>query len=479
MKMIINGIHRDASDGGVQQVYNPFDFTLVDTVPAATEADVDEAVKAAQAGKKIWKKTPMHERLAILKKFTQLVERDREKLREVMCDEIGKTMAGCDGEIGAVINIFNAYCSKGSVYATETLPLNSDPGCTGDIIFTVREPLGVIACIIPFNYPVELYAQKVAPALVAGNAVIVKPSSDTPLSAILLTELLLEAGVPKEVIQVVTGSGGKIGAQLSRHKGVDAISLTGSTEVGIETAANCAQTLKKVFLELGGNDPIIVFDDADLDRAVQETLNGRASNAGQTCCATKRMIVQKGVAEKYTEKLIEALKKIKVGDPRDPEVFMGPLINEKSAITVEKQIADTVALGATVVLGGKRYNNTFIEATVLSGVTKDMPIAKEMEVFGPVFPIIPFEDVDEAIEIANQIPYGLSSGVMTGDTGIALKVAMEIEAGTCVINGCGNYRTCYHAFGGYKMTGIGREGCGYTLDEFTQVKSIVMKQMIK
>jgi len=479
MKMIINGTHRDAADGNVQQVFNPYDLTLIDTVPAAAASDVNDAVEAAIIGKKIWKNTPMHERIRILKNFTVLVERDREKLREVMCNEIGKTMAGCDGEINACINIFNAYCSKGSVYATETLPLNSDPGCTGDIIFTVREPLGVVVCVVPFNYPIELYAQKVAPALVAGNSVIVKPSSDTPLSSILLTELLLEAGVPKEVIQIVTGSGSKIGAQLSQHPGVDAISLTGSTEVGIDTAMNGAKTLKKVFLELGGNDPIIVFDDADIDRAVQESLNGRASNSGQTCCATKRMLVQKGVVDVYTEKLIEALKKLKVGDPHDPEVTIGPLINENAAITVENQIKEMTELGAVVAYGGKRINHTFIEPTVLSGVTKDMPIAKEMEVFGPVFPVIPFEDADEAIEIANQIPYGLSSGVMTNDTGIALKVAMNIEAGTCVINGCGNYRTCYHAFGGYKMTGIGREGCGYTLDEFTQVKSIALKQMIK
>lgn len=479
MKMIINGLHKDAADGNVQQVINPYDLTLVDTVPAATASDIDDAVQAAVIGKKIWKNTPMHERIRILKKFTALVERDREKIRQVMCNEIGKTVGGCDGEITACVSIFNAYCSKGAVYATETLPLNSDPGCTGDIIFTVREPLGVIACIVPYNYPVELYAQKVAPALVAGNSVIVKPASDTPLSSIMITELLLEAGVPKEVIQIVTGSGAKIGTQLALHPNVDAISLTGSTEVGIDTASNCAKTLKKVFLELGGNDPIIIFDDADIDRAVKETILGRASNSGQTCCATKRMLVQKGVVDIYTEKLVEALKQIKVGDPHDPETTVGPLINEKAAIAVEQQINDTVALGAKVVYGGKRINRTFIEPTVLSGVTKDMPIAKELEVFGPVFPIIAFDDVDEAIEIANRTPYGLSSGVMTNDTGIALKVAMNIEAGTCVINGCGNYRTTYHAFGGYKMTGIGREGCGYTLDEFTQVKSIALKQMIK
>ncbi len=478
MQMIINGQHRDASDGMVMNVVDPSLDSVIDTVPKATHTDIEEAVSIAKTGKRLWKKTPLHERVRILRKFMTLVERDRAVIRDTMCAEIGKTLSMCDGEISACIDIFGAYCEKAKVFATETLPMNAEPGCTGDILFTVREPLGLIVCIIPFNYPVELYAQKVAPALVAGNAVIVKPSSYTPLSAILLTELLLEAGVPREVIQVVTGSGATIGKQLSAHPDVDAVSLTGSTEVGIETMRSCAEHLAHVFVELGGNDPIIIFDDADVDKAVEETLNGRASNGGQTCCATKRMIVQKGILPLYTEKLIAALKALKVGDPRDPETAYGPLISEKAAEDVEKQIRKTVEQGAVCALGGKRFNKTFMEPTVLTGVTNDMDIAGAMEVFGPVFPIIAFDTADEAIEIANQIPYGLASGVMTADTRIALKVAMEIEAGTCVINGCGNYRTKYHAFGGYKKTGIGREGCGYTLEEFTQVKTVVLKQMI-
>lgn len=479
MKMLIGGKEVHARDGKTNDVINPATMEKVDTVPAATSEDVEEAIRIAKKGKELWKMVPMHERVRILHKFTELLERDRETFTDLMCSETGKTMFGCNAEVSSCINVFKAYCEKARVYSTETLPINSEPGNTGDIIFTVREPLGIIACIVPFNYPTELYAHKVAPALVTGNAVIVKPSSDTPLGNIYLTQLLLEAGVPGEAVQVLTGSGAKIGAQLSMHKEIAAISLTGSTEVGIQTAQNGAKNLTKVYLELGGNDPMIIFDDADLEQVIPEVLLGRAWNAGQTCCATKRLLVQNGIKEVFTDKLIEALKNIKVGDPRDPDVSFGPLISERAAMDVEKQIQHTIDQGAKLLLGGKRYQSTFVEATVLGDVTKEMDVAKEMEIFGPVFPIIGFDTLEEALQIANQIPYGLSSGVMTKDMTKALKVAMSMEAGTCVINGCGNYRSAYQAFGGYKMTGIGREGCGYTLDEFTQVKSIVMKQMMQ
>jgi len=478
MQMLIGGKQVDARDKQTQEVINPTTMQVIDTVPAATEADVAEAIAIAQKGKVIWKNTPMHERVRILNRWAELVEENREKLCNIMCDEIGKTMFGCQAEVSSCINIIKAYCEKMRTYSTETLPLDSEPGNTGDIIFTVREPLGAIACIIPFNYPTELYAHKVAPALVTGNAVIVKPSSDTPLGNIFLTELLLEAGVPGEAIQVVTGSGSKVGTWLSQSKDIAAVSLTGSTEVGIQTALNGAKHLAHVYLELGGNCPLIIFDDADMEKAIDEALLGRVWNAGQTCCAAKRFLVQRGIEKEFIEKLTVALKNTKVGDPRDPDVAYGPLISERAAIDVEKQIQHTVQQGATCVLGGKRYDSTFIEPTILAGVTRDMDVADELEIFGPVFPIIAFDTMEEAIEIANQIPYGLSSGVLTSDMGTAFKVAMAMESGTCVVNGCGNYRTAYHAFGGYKMTGIGREGCGYTLDEYTQVKSIVLKKLM-
>jgi succinate-semialdehyde dehydrogenase/glutarate-semialdehyde dehydrogenase len=478
MGMIIGGKEIGASERECFDDINPTTLETIDRIPIATAEDIDRAVAVANEGKRIWKNTPLFRRIEILRRFTELLAKNRVGLRDSMIAEQGKTLVGCEGEIDTCINVFRAYCDKARVYATDTPPLNSEPGSVGDIMFTIREPLGVVVCIVPFNYPVELYAHKVAPALVAGNAVIVKPSSDTPLGDIALTKMLHEAGVPAEALQIVTGGGSRIGDLLSSHTGIDAVSLTGSTDVGIRTALNGAKNLTRVYLELGGNDPLIIFDDCDMNKAVEEALLGRAWNAGQTCCATKRFLVQNTIKDAFTKRLVDALANTKVGDPRDTGNAFGPLISENAAARVEKEVQYTIGQGAECLLGGKRYDTTFFEATVLGGVTPDMDIAGPLEIFGPVFPIIGFADADEAIEIANRTPFGLASGVMTNDMGKAFKVASEIEAGTCVINGSGNYRTAYHAFGGYKMSGCGREGCGYTLDEFTQVKSVVMKKLI-
>lgn len=478
MRMIINGVSVDASDGKTHDVINPADMTIIDTVPAATQEDVQRALDAAQRGKREWKNVVLYERVKILRRFVTLLEKNMDEFIHLMCAETGKPLAACMDEAYACMGIFETYCEKAKNYGGETLPLDSEGRVKGDIIFTVKEPLGVIACVIPFNYPTELYAHKVAPALVMGNAVIIKPSSDTPLGNIYLTKLLIEAGVPGSAVQVVTGSGSKIGKQLAQSPKINAISLTGSTAVGIQTAENGAKNLSRVFLELGGNDPLIIFNDANIDKAVEETLAGRASNAGQTCCGTKRILVQNGIKETYTEKLLEALRELKTGNPLNPETVYGPLISEKAAKDVEQQVAYTIGQGAKCIFGGKRFDTTYFEPTLLVDVTADMDIASELEVFGPVFPVIGFETMEEAIEIANKAPYGLSSGVMTADMGTALKVAMAMEAGTCVINGCGNYRSAHLAFGGYKMTGIGREGATQTLDEFTQTKSIALKQLL-
>lgn len=478
MKMIINGKETLSSDGNMMDVINPATMEVIDQVPAATIEDIEEALDAAQEAKKEWNDIPLYKRTEILWKFTELLDKSRDEFVPLMCSETGKPLAACSDETDACINIFRAYCEKARNYGGKTMPLNSEGRVEGDIIFNIREPLGVIASIVPFNYPTELYAHKAAPALVTGNVVILKPASDTPLGNIYLTKLLLEAGVPKGAIQVVTGSGSLIGSYLSSSPKIDAVSLTGSTRVGIETAANAAKNLTHTFLELGGNDPLIVFNDADIDKAVAETLAGRASNAGQTCCGSKRFIIQNGVKEEYTKKLIEALKTVKVGSPLEEDTVYGPLISERAAKDVEAQIQKTVDQGAKLAFGGKRFDHTFIEPTVLTDVTKDMDVAGDMEIFGPVFPIIGFDTMEEALEIANHCSFGLSSGVMTKDMSVALKVATKIEAGTCVINGCGNYRSAHLPFGGYKMTGIGREGVTETLDEYTQIKNIAFKGLM-
>jgi len=325
----------------------------------------------------------------------------------------------------------------------------------------------------------ELYAHKVAPALIVGNSVIIKPSSDTPLGNILMTQWLVEAGVPANAIQVVTGSGAKVGKYLVENPKVNLITLTGSTEVGIETMGGCSKYLHRCQLELGGNDPLIIFDDCDIDKAVQETIDGRCSNAGQTCCANKRMIVQNSIKTQYIEKLLEGLKKVKVGDPEKEDTTYGPLINEKAAQDVIQKINFTIEQGAKCIYGGHLFNRTFIEPTLLTDVTPDMEIAQSMEVFGPVFPVIGFDTPEEAIKIANNIPYGLQGGVMTGDIKKGLKVAKSLLCGCCVINGNGNYRNMHQPFGGYKMTGLGREGIAYTLEEFSQKKTIAFRAIFK
>ena len=478
MKMIIGGKHVDARDKKTQDVINPANMQVIDTVPAATEEDVLEAIAIAQKGKVIWKNTPLYERVRIMMKFVELLEQNHDKLLNIMIDETGKTAKSCGPELELTIACVRGFCEKAKTYATEVAPLDLQPRCEGDILMTVREPIGVVAAIVPFNYPAELYMQKAAPALVTGNAVICKPSSDTPLCNIYLTKLLHEAGVPGEVVQVVTGSGAKVGSWLSQSKDVDVISLTGSTEVGVQTALNGAKNLSHVYLELGGNCPMLVFDDADLDKAVAEALFGRLlGNAGQACCAPKRYIVQNGVKEEFTKKLVKALSESKVGDPHDPESACGPLVSERAAKTVEEQIQLTIKQGAKCIHGGKRFNTTFIEPTVLVDVKPGMDVAGPMEIFGPVFPIIGFDTIDQAIKIANDIPYGLSSGVMTRSMSTAYKVSKAMESGTCVVNGSGFYRTAYQAFGDIKMTGIGREGVGFTLDEYTQIKTIVLKKL--
>lgn len=478
MRMILNGQKRDASNGTTIEVMNPATMEVIDTIPCATKEDVDEAVANARTGQKIWNAVPLYKRAAIIQKFTELLNQKRDEFAPIMCSESGKTLVSCYDEVDACINIFNSYCEKARNFGGEVMPVNSEARVDGDIIMSLREPLGVVVSTVPFNYPTELYAHKVAPALITGNAVIVKPASETPLGNIILTELLLEAGVPHGALQILTGNGSSLGPILSSHPDVDVLSLTGSTRVGIDTAVAGAQNLTRVLLELGGNDPLIIFEDADLDKAVAESLAGRASNAGQTCCGSKRFIVHNKVRKDYEEKLVEALKKIKVGNPLEEDTYYGPLISERAAINVEQDIQYTLSQGASLLYGGKRFEHTFIEPTVITNVTKDMDVAKDLEIFGPVFPVIGFDTMEEAIEIANSSCYGLSSGVMTADTSVALKVATQIESGTCVINGCGNYRSAHLPFGGYKMTGLGREGVTETLNEYTQIKNIAFKGLL-
>ncbi|MEG1602735.1 MAG: aldehyde dehydrogenase family protein [Cloacibacillus sp.] len=478
MKMIINGKPADASDGKVIEVTNPATGALIDTVPAATQEDVNRAVASAKAAQKQWAKIPVYKRAEIMKNFLKLVDANREKLAQTLSAETGKPIVEARAEIGNIFISFEAFSEKAKHLYGEVVPSGMEAGQDKNILFTQREPVGVVVCVIPFNFPCDLFDQKVAPALLAGNAAIVKPSTDNPLTLCMLTELLTKAGVTDGAVQIVTGRGSIVGNALCTHPDVDLITLTGSTEVGIETAEHAAKNLAHVALELGGNDAFIVLEDADIDLATDELIWGRMYNTGQVCCASKRFLVHKNVADEFAKKAVEKIKKIKVGMPQDEDTRLGCLISEKAAKEVEKQVELTVEQGGKIVLGGKRCG-AFYEPTVIVDVPKTADVAKDMEIFGPVVPIITFETPEEAIEIANASKFGLCGCVFTKDMKEAFHVANALECGGSVINGASFFRSFEMPFGGYKFSGIGTEGVMSTFDEMTHTKSIVLKNILK
>ncbi len=477
MKMFINGRRVEAGSGEVVEIYSSATQKLLDTVPCANPEDVREAIDAAQQGRKIWGATPVHERSRLMMKCADEIDRRREELAVSLSTEMGKIIREARGEIRVCAQIFRGYAEMANHFYGNTMT-DYQIGTEKDIIFTRREPLGVVACISPFNYPVELCTQKTAAALAAGNAVIIKPATDNPLTIMKIVELCHQCGIPGPVLQLVTGSGPMVGELLVASDKVDAVSFTGSTQVGRIIAASSAKTLKRTLLELGGNDPFIVFEDADLDKAAADAVQGRVQNAGQTCCAPKRFIVQNSVKEEFIRRMCDNIAQLRTGSPLDEETDLGSVINEKAAAEIQRQVEHTVSQGARLVCGGKSYNKTYFQPTILDGVTPGMDIAADMEVFGPVFPVIGFEDEEEAISIANATIYGLQAGVMTRDMNKAIRVASKLQCGGVVINSSGNYRHLDQPFGGWKMSGLGREGVSVTLEEMTQDKSYILKNIL-
>ena len=479
MKMFIGGKAVDATGNNVIDVLNSATQEKIDTVPAAAAEDVQRAIDIALTGKKTWARTPLHERARILLKAADVLEAHLDELAVSLCTEMGKLLREARSEVDCAVQILRAYVEKAKHFYGETITTDSQPACDKDIIFTRREPLGIVACISPFNYPVELCMHKVASALSVGNSVIVKPATDNPLTLIRITELMLGAGVPGEVLQIVTGQGSLIGNILVESEHIDAVSFTGSTEVGQKIAEAAARTLKHIFLELGGNDPFIVFDDADMELAVNECVASRIQNAGQTCCAPKRFLIQNSIKEAFTAKLLERLGKVKTGSPLDPNTDLGSLINPAAALEVKQQVELTISQGAKCIYGGNLSKPTYYDPTVLVDVTPKMDISTDMEVFGPVFPILGFDTEEEAIAIANDTKFGLNAAVFTGDMKKAIRTTSLLECGSVVINGSGCYRNIDQPHGGRKMTGLGREGICCTLEEMTQPKAYILKGILR
>ena len=477
MQSIINGKWVDASDKTTIDIVNPYTLKVIDRVPNCTAKDVNKAVEYAKKAQPSWAKMPVYQKAEILYKFMDLVDENKDDLAKTLMRETGKPISQAVAEIANIRVAFTAFIERAKHLYGNVIPAGTEAGQDKTIQLTIREPLGVMAAIIPFNLPCDLFDQKVAPAILAGNAVIVKPPHQNPSALIKLVWLLHKAGLPKGVVQVLTGEGDKTGNALSRHPDVHGITFTGSTRVGKITYLNGAEHLAHVALELGGNDAFIVLDDADVDLAVEEMVWGRMYNTGQVCCASKRFIVQKGVLKEFEEKAAKRLSKLVIAPPTDKKSEIGVLITKSACEKAVKQVEKVVEQGGQIIYGG-HHEGAFFEPTIITNIPKTADVAFDEEIFAPVVSIIPCEDVEEAIEIANNSNFGLSSCIFTRDMKVATMVAERMEAGEVVINGASFHRNFEMPFGGYKNSGIGTEGVMSTFDQVTKTKTITLKNIL-
>ena len=473
MKMLLEGKWTDASDGGVMTSVAPATGEVIDTVPRATKEDAERCLQAARRGAVAWADVPLRVRADILWRCVDAVVEHKEELCKLLCVETGKLYGQCVYELDSAIKLFRDYIEYAKHMTGKSYQDMDAPGRMGSFAFTIREPLGVVVCIAPFNYPVETLTFKLAPALLMGNAAIVKPPAEAPLTVLRYGEILLNAGLPGDVCQIITGKGSELGDWIIDTDQINAVSFTGSTEVGVHIAKTSAPYLHRLVLELGGNDAVLVFEDADVDYLIGESLV-RLWNAGQTCCGTKRYLIHNSIRQQFVNKMAAILRQVKVGDPLDPAMEMGSVVSERAAIHAEQQICDAVAQGATLVCGGER-NGAFLMPAILDNVTAEMDVARDEECFSPVFTVIGFETEEEAIAIANASSYGLNAGVVTRDMNRAMRVATKLQAGTVVTNSISQWRTNEAPFGGYKMSGWGKECLECSLEEMSQLKTIAIK----
>ncbi len=476
MKMIIGDKFAPASNGETIPVINPYDGSFVDDVPHASQSDVDLAVKYAMQAQKNWKNVPVYQKAELAMKFVELVQERKEELARLLTLESGKDITASRKEISNISIAWRAFCEKAKHLYGNIIPNGMERGHEKNIVFTKREPVGIVACIIPFNFPCNLFNQKVAPALLSGNAVIIKPASENPLTVCRLAEMLREAGFPSGVVQIITGRGSTTGNYLCEHENIQALSLTGSSAVGVSVIRNAADSLKKVALELGGNDAFIVLKDADLELAIREATQARFYNAGQICCAPKRFLVHSSLYDRFVRESVKYASAIKGGNPLDEQTQIGTLISERAAVEVEKQISLTISQGAKLSAGGNR-NGAFVEPTVLTDVPADADIMHDLEVFGPVMPVTPFETEDEALALANDSVYGLGGSVFTQSLDKAALFTSELECGSVVVNGSSYFRSFEMPFGGWKKSGLGTEGVFSSFDEFTNIKCVALKSI--
>lgn len=464
----INGEWREGA--ATYPVFNPATGELIVNVAKGGAAETNEAIAAAERAFPAWRKLTAKERGARVRRWGELMLENREPLAQLMSLEQGKPLAEARGEVGYAAAFFEWFAEEAKRAYGDVIP---SPNPNAKIIVT-REPIGVVAAITPWNFPLAMITRKAGPALAAGCTVVLKPSEETPLSAFALAVLAEKAGIPAGVFNIVSGDAVAIGGALTESSVVRKLSFTGSTRVGKLLAKQSADTLKKLSLELGGNAPFIVFDDADIDAAVQGAMASKFRNTGQTCVCVNRFYVQDGVYDAFTQALTKAVQKMRVGNALEGEVEQGPLINAAALKKVEAHVADAFEKGAKALTGGKRHalGGTFYEPTVLVEATRSMMIADE-ETFGPVAACFRFKTEDEAIAAANDSPFGLSAYFYTRDLGRAWRVSEALESGMVGVNE-GILSTEVAPFGGVKESGLGREGSKYGLDEYMELKYTMM-----
>ncbi len=466
-QMLLGGVWR--GDGALE-IRNPANGALLGRVPNGGAAEAAEAVEIAARAQKIWAAHTAKQRSVLLRKWFDLIVAAREDLAVIMTSEQGKPLAEARGEIDYAASFIEFYAEEAKRIYGETIP---SPWPDARIV-TLRQPIGVMTAITPWNFPAAMITRKCAPALAEGCACVVKPAPETPLTALALGELAVRAGLPPGVLNMVTGDAPAIGKVFCEHPAVRFVGFTGSTEVGKLLMRQAASGVKKVGLELGGNAPFIVFDDADLDAAVAGAMLSKYRNMGQTCVCANRLYVQEGVYGAFAGKLAEAVAKLKVGDGLAEGVQQGPLINSEALVKVEAHIADAVAKGGRVLVGGQRHElgGTFFQPTVICDVTPDMAVARE-ETFGPVAPLFRFKDEADVIAQANATQYGLAAYFYARDLGRVFRVAEALEYGMVGVNS-GIISTEVAPFGGVKESGLGREGSRHGIEEFVEIKYVLL-----
>lgn len=467
VKMIIGG----ARVGTPQvEITSPYDGSVVDAVPVASESEIERALTNAAHGAATMRTTSGYERSIWLRRAATLLEEKTELLAHTITREEGKILAESRFEVSRAVQTLELSAEEAKRISGDGIPLDGAPGGANKLGFTLRVPCGVVVAITPFNFPLNLVAHKVGPALAGGNAVVVKPASNTPLTALLLVELLLEAGVPGDAVQCLTGSGATLGEALCRDRRVRKISFTGSYEVGDRICRTAG--MKKVTMELGSNAPLVVMDDADLEKVVTATIATGFANAGQVCISAQRILVDRRVCGDYLSALKPRVESLKTGDPLVADTKMGPLVRSRDAERVEAWIDEAVQQGAHLLTGGARHG-AFVEPAIIADARPEMRVCRE-ELFGPAVAVAAFDDLDEAIANANDTRYGLSAAIFTESLNHAMKFVRLVHSGNLHVNWGPMWRADLMPYGGLKDSGMGKEGPRYAIDEMTEEKMVVV-----